>query len=183
MGFRYKEKEIPTGGSFLGGSGGGGGGTGNYSTEETRIGTWIDGKPLYRKVIQTTSPSVLNQWVRIYDATELNVEAVCNFYGFMWDETNQASALINFYSGTSTWANSCFWHSENAIKIIITNPVHRNNPTTIVLEYTKTTDTPDYGAGMGGGAGGVTMDQVNQAIQEAINGAIDEVYYGTQETV
>ena len=28
-----------------------------YSTEETKIGTWIDGKPLYRKVVQYTIPS------------------------------------------------------------------------------------------------------------------------------
>ena len=35
-------------------TGGGGGGEG-YSTEETRIGTWIDGKPLYRKVIPFTN--------------------------------------------------------------------------------------------------------------------------------
>lgn len=28
-----------------------------YSTEETRIGTWIDGKPLYRKVAQFNAPT------------------------------------------------------------------------------------------------------------------------------
>lgn len=27
-----------------------------YSTEERRVGTWIDGKPLYRKVINVTNP-------------------------------------------------------------------------------------------------------------------------------
>ena len=30
-----------------------------YSTEETRIGTWIDGKPLYRKTLVGTSPGQL----------------------------------------------------------------------------------------------------------------------------
>lgn len=34
-----------------------------------------------------------------------------------------------------------------------------------------------------GDTGGVTMEQVNAAIDEAITGAIEEVYYGTQDTV
>lgn len=40
-------------------SGGGGGSSGGevYSTEETRIGTWIDGKPLYSRVVVGTTPS------------------------------------------------------------------------------------------------------------------------------
>lgn len=41
-----KTVELPGGGS----GGGGSGAEEVYSTEETRIGTWIDGKPLYRKV-------------------------------------------------------------------------------------------------------------------------------------
>lgn len=32
-----------------------------YSMEETRIGTWIDGKPLYRKVVKSVVPSAPNQ--------------------------------------------------------------------------------------------------------------------------
>ena len=42
------------------GSGSSPGGTevGNvYSAEEVRIGTWIDGKPLYRRVFERTTPS------------------------------------------------------------------------------------------------------------------------------
>lgn len=30
----------------------------NYSTEEVRVGTWIDGKPLYRKVISGAMPAI-----------------------------------------------------------------------------------------------------------------------------
>ncbi len=33
-----------------------------YSTEETRVGTWIDGKPLYRRVVQHRTPSALDTW-------------------------------------------------------------------------------------------------------------------------
>ena len=40
---------IPDGGEGGGGSGASGGEV--YSTEETRVGTWIDGKPLYRKTV------------------------------------------------------------------------------------------------------------------------------------
>lgn len=33
-----------------------------YSTEETRVGTWIDGRPRYRRVVTHNLPSSLEQW-------------------------------------------------------------------------------------------------------------------------
>ena len=45
-----KEAEV------IGGANGGGSGSENvYSTEETVIGTWIDGKPIYRRVIEAAA--------------------------------------------------------------------------------------------------------------------------------
>lgn len=50
----YSKTEVDTLVANSGGSGGGssGGSTDVYSTEETAIGTWIDGKTIYRKVIE-----------------------------------------------------------------------------------------------------------------------------------
>lgn len=121
--------------------GGGSGGSGGpaeeiYSTEERRIGTWIDGKPLYRKVFLATVPTGTNTWNPITEPlTELSIENVVHLYGTIKSDgvliyravpelhsslgignTNE----IQLYNGTDTWF---------AGKQII-----------VVLEYTKTTD-------------------------------------------
>lgn len=46
----------------------------NYSTEETRIGTWIDGKPLYRKVFTGAMPQV--QTDGTFVATNININSL-----------------------------------------------------------------------------------------------------------
>lgn len=38
-----------------------------YSTNEQRIGTWIDGKPLYRIVVDTAGVKVIDELTNIYD--------------------------------------------------------------------------------------------------------------------
>ena len=50
--------------------GGGGGGTGEnvYSTEETVVGTWIDGRNIYRKVFVGSSGT--------YDVSNLNIDVI-----------------------------------------------------------------------------------------------------------
>lgn len=55
---------------------------------------------------------------------------------------------------------------------------HNNMPPYYALYYImKVTEDA------GGSGGGVTMEQVNEAIEAAITGAVKEVYYGTQKTV
>lgn len=58
--------------------GGSGGGSGSaeevYSTEETRIGTWIDGKPFYRKSLYKESLGILTASRAVYNIVPLTVE-------------------------------------------------------------------------------------------------------------
>ena len=42
-----------------------------YSTEETRIGRWIDGKPIYRMVVTTTVTNVQNINLAVYSSNEI----------------------------------------------------------------------------------------------------------------
>lgn len=51
-----------------------------YSTEETRIGTWIDGKPLYRRVVQETIPST-GAVTEMFDTSSWNIDklAKCGY--------------------------------------------------------------------------------------------------------
>ncbi len=80
-----------------GGSGSGGGGGEVYSTEETRIGTWIDGKPLYRRVLvaETAEKSDLT-WTFDFDP----VDEMVDLYAFL--HTNApADIRTNYYQHSS----------------------------------------------------------------------------------
>lgn len=66
-----------------------------YSTEEIKIGTWIDGKPLYRKVIEFTYPNSKNG-TKIYTIPAVTVRRM---YGGILDG-NTASPL---FSPRNSW--------------------------------------------------------------------------------
>lgn len=112
-----------------------------YSEEETVIGTWIDGKPIYRKVIRGTySTSGTNMTVPNGNA---NVEQYVRLEGFV-NTTENINVPINTYSGTSTyvlaWGRTANASVPDSIlfKCLHTNFDHR--PFIIIIEYTKTTD-------------------------------------------
>ena len=111
-----------------------------YSTEETKIGTWIDGKPLYRKTIVDTTfrtdfyfiANNIEQFVNQYGYVQRkDYPNSCQFIGSRAGTNMFIQFLANdIYSGIqidwgSNWKES---YSTLFNKIIIT------------VEYTKTTD-------------------------------------------
>lgn len=124
---------------------GGGSGGGNaweiYSTEETRIGTWIDGKPLYRRVYNLTTPSKAGiAWV-LGDIGIENLGTVSNLYGIMKATSSggfDAYICMNQYLSSN---NICtLWLDDGRVGVRAEYPEHLNCPFHMVLEYTKTTD-------------------------------------------
>ena len=108
-----------------------------YSTNEIKIGTWIDGKPLYRKVIQpviiiganaTVSVphgiSNLSQVLKV-DATLFWSNKTYPFPAIYEDLSKQVA--INYIDSTNVYIKSFGDNWSTQI-------------TTIILEYTKTTD-------------------------------------------
>lgn len=66
-----------------------------YSTDEQVVGTWIDGKPVYRKVIQTPGPTAVNE-IKSVDITDLNVETVIRLDGrYFWDSTKSNTSILS----------------------------------------------------------------------------------------
>lgn len=106
-----------------------------YSTAEQTIGTWIDGKPLYRKVIDTlTLPS--NATVE-YDITNLNIATITKLYGTASYNNGQLAKPLPFVSsGTSQIRLDV---NDKKIRLI-TYESWSPYPSAIVIEYTKTTD-------------------------------------------
>ncbi len=106
---------------------GNGSNMGIYSTEEIRIGTWIDGKPIYRKVIKGTSQ---NDFILVS-----NVSEIITCYGYFIYNTLRLE--IPFYSSTTNYFQTGITDG-NAVSNVKGSSL--NNPYVIVIEYTKTTD-------------------------------------------
>lgn len=105
-----------------------------YSTEEQRVGTWIDGKPIYRKVLQTT----LNGTYKEGDYT---------YTWFTFDSSSSMVVNIRIYIFDD---NKIYFNDNPAINYLIENnktlrvgmksSIPANSSMTIIVEYTKTTD-------------------------------------------
>ena len=107
-----------------------------YSTEEVKIGTWIDGKPIYRKVFDIKTISASN--TDLVNVSNLNIETLIKLNGViitdgggkfpvpLYDSSSNYSVLFineyNYIRGRATVGNGTF------SKLIVT------------VEYTKTTD-------------------------------------------
>ena len=109
----------------------------SYSTEETIVGTWIDGKPIYRKVF--TDPN--NSW----SAYDNIIGNITNF-----KEPTSIKAIAFNDMGLSGWVENNEAGESRCYAYIKSNgEVHfyRNDvrdgtsyPKKVIIEYTKTTD-------------------------------------------
>lgn len=100
-----------------------------YSLEEKEIGTWIDGKKIYRKTL-TGSTLPASGTILIS-----NVDSVINSYGEqLWGNT------VWYSYPFSNWIYWELHNTDNTLRVCITN---QNNTTAYkwTFEYTKSTDT------------------------------------------
>ena len=126
---------------FIKDAGGGGGGSSshNYSTTEQVIGTWIDGKPLYEKVIDFgTLPS---NYIKSIDTGVSNIGLVTKVDGFAYS----SSATINIpyieANSSSTKQTIDIWHNTSSNKVEVNTNFNASSfYGFIVIQYTKTTD-------------------------------------------
>ena len=110
-----------------------------YSTEEQCIGKWIDGKPIYRKVVQFTIGAIntANQ-----HSLGITAQAIVGWKGYFKNSSNQYWPMDNFYVDGST--TSGIWVFADAANGILYEQHNYSYPTgkqaTVIIEYTKTTD-------------------------------------------
>lgn len=110
-----------------------------YSTEEMVVGKWIDGKPLYRKIINVTSPSSVG-WKSAYTyESEMVIHSIS---GYIITAIPERIPINFWYNST---ANICCFANDLAkdIRIKVDVATYTNRPCVLFLEYTKTTDQPD----------------------------------------
>lgn len=134
MELRYKDKVL--GGGYAGAA------QEVYSTEETRIGTWIDGKPLYQKTIVGKLPNNNDMWSLVFGAVpnaeiKMLKSIIYGLTGIIRDAPIVApggQVLIAYYSqaiantapaGLCVYSTLSSWNGSDIVSVI---------------EYTKTTD-------------------------------------------
>ena len=117
----------------------------SYSTEETVVGTWINGKPLYRKVMEVIIPTTTADGTvaeTSYTVSD-NVHRIINIQGYA-DVTTSASYTI-YFPTVITNSNYKLFARQNISdnnKLQIQNAIKAFSGFTafLTVEYTKTTD-------------------------------------------
>ena len=109
-----------------------------YTTDETVIGTWVDGKPLYRKVLYATGVNISNETSKVLDTT-LNTSYISGvirmnggFFGI-----NGAFYTMPYSIGTNNFARLYIAEAGLYIQNNFGATIGAYN---FIIEYTKTTD-------------------------------------------
>ena len=106
-----------------------------YSLEEKVVGTWIDGKPIYRKVIVTTTPSTANSWIDVPIGTD-NIKEYIN-YSARFEISGLTYFADVFEDSTHKFMAVA---KSDAIAMMVGTSGWCSKPITLIVEYTKTTD-------------------------------------------
>lgn len=113
-----------------------------YSTEEVRIGTWIDGKPLYRKVVSLGNlPNSTTKDIQlgvIY--SQYNFVNIKGYAKGEWGTTPLPFMNADEYTALYVVGSGVSSSTATAIIRINTNKDKSAYTGHAILEYTKTTD-------------------------------------------
>ena len=106
-----------------------------YSTTEEVVGTWIDGKPIYRKCFNYTATT---GEVIVADLSSLNIDTVCHMYGNFKDG-NALIESIPFYLHSAYTVTPFYKLADKSLRLTV-NISNLTGTGVVIIEYTKTTD-------------------------------------------
>lgn len=116
-----------------------------YSTVEKRIGTWIDGKPLYQKTYSGVSlPSTADTYMPVIDMTSLNIESLIGFEGIVTPSSTHiiGNDVAFSVSGVNINSNSgavTIYYKGSDKKLYCATPsIYVGRYLCLTLKYTKT---------------------------------------------
>lgn len=111
----------------------------NYSTEEQRIGTWIDGKPLYQKSFTGITTSTADNTEPLISFTE-SIDVVVSLKGIIKRTVGSIVTALdfNYYNTPTDYATLIFRIGTGFRQKVCADNI--NAPCYITIQYTKTTD-------------------------------------------
>ena len=105
----------------------------NYSTEEQRIGTWIDGKPLYRKVYKFDITATSTRQTIVFDEGFGVDKRLKNIEGNVFSESIELNWKGSYRLGLFDWHN-------NANQFFMFLPNMENNDLVLSTQWSTTQD-------------------------------------------
>lgn len=113
-----------------------------YSTNETVIGTWIDGKPLYRKTMEFSNLSSGENNIP-HGIANVDILMVDKNHSFATNETRSELWQIdntNSANNFSQFSISLVWTNRSVFDVYIGSGIVSRVPKLVItFEYTKTT--------------------------------------------
>jgi len=111
-----------------------------YSLDEKKVGKWVDGKSVYRKVYTNiVFNSTVNADTPIHNVSELNIDTLIALNGIT--ELSKASHPNGrFGSSCNNLSQITYDKASGSIYIYCSNPAWASGNMNIIIEYTKTTD-------------------------------------------
>ena len=114
-------------------------------TVEQKVGTWIDGKPIYRMVITGTKVSGSDLLI---SNIQTNVKQILFYYGVLTATSSSGNKLnypLSYYEGSSNNHHSSFniyplSNNKLEFRLSGTTSIYNNGDVTAIVFYTKTTD-------------------------------------------
>lgn len=104
-----------------------------YSTEEQRIGTWIDGKPLYKRTFMLQTPPK-NSEQAIFTLENAEFKELNGYFV----ATSGGTMPLNFYGAPNSY--SVVYSIDGTIYFMVSHENYQNRPLVLTGIYTKTTD-------------------------------------------
>ena len=108
---------------------------GDYSTTETIVGTWIDGKPIYRRVFNITNPSTSNT---NYDFVSDSVSNIVRLWGYML--TSDGAQIPAPQTDSAQTFSVIFLNQTGYLRGRFSYASAAPDSAVVIIEYTKTTD-------------------------------------------
>lgn len=114
-----------------------------YSTEETVCGTWIDGKSIYRKVVQGALAKDSGTPLVFANVSDLEIDQLVNLYGNTKENNNIVQLTLQTSYNLPTGLNGAinmYYNSSNGniyYCFLNNNGTYSGSVANVIVEYTK----------------------------------------------
>lgn len=114
-----------------------------YSTTEQRIGTWIDGKPVYQITLTGATPTTANTETVVADLSTLNMNQPIEIIGGVYNPNTGSGvnlfpiSMSNNETGTTTNRGVYAWITSDHSLTMITGVTTTNRKFIFTIKYTK----------------------------------------------